>query len=72
MDPETPLVAARPFPVAARAALADRQLRDNLRRATGTIRDKRARVVDEVPDWEALRRAGARIKDDVLARLPEL
>ena len=54
MDPETPLVAARPFPVAARAALADRQLRDNLRRATGTIRDKRARVVDEVPDWEAL------------------
>ncbi|HET8683784.1 MAG TPA: lactate utilization protein B, partial [Micromonosporaceae bacterium] len=37
-----------------------------------TIRDKRARVVAEVPDWEALRAAGAAIKDDVLARLPEL
>ncbi|MBM0239727.1 lactate utilization protein, partial [Micromonospora sp. ATA32] len=28
--------------------------------------------VDEVPDWERLRLAGAAIKDDVLARLPEL
>ena len=61
-----------PFPVAARAALADGQLRANLGRATATIRDKRARAVDEVADWEALRRAGAAIKDDVLARLPEL
>ena len=61
-----------PFPVAARAALADGQLRANLGRATAIIRDKRARAVDEVADWEALRRAGAAIKDDVLARLPEL
>jgi L-lactate dehydrogenase complex protein LldF len=29
-------------------------------------------VVAERDDWEALRRAGAAIKDDVLARLPEL
>jgi L-lactate dehydrogenase complex protein LldF len=68
----SPITAARPFPEAARTALADQQLRENLRRATATIRDKRQQVVDEVPDWEDLRTAGARIKDDVLARLPEL
>ena len=36
------------FPQAAREALADSQLRHNLAHATGTIRDKRARVVAEV------------------------
>ncbi len=61
-----------PFPAAAKAALADGQLRANLGRATATIRDKRLRAVAEVPDWEALRAAGAAIKDDVLSRLPEL
>ncbi|HEV2634870.1 MAG TPA: lactate utilization protein B [Actinocrinis sp.] len=61
-----------PFPVAARAALADTQLRDNLGRATATIRDKRLRAIAELPDWEQLRAAGAAIKDDVLARLPDL
>src|SRR5690606_27366014 len=66
------IVAARPFPHAARTALADRQLRANLRMATRTIRDKRLRVVAERSDWEALRAAGAALKDDVLARLPEL
>ncbi|GAA4707128.1 LutB/LldF family L-lactate oxidation iron-sulfur protein [Phytohabitans rumicis] len=66
------IVARLPFPVAARKELADTQLRANLRRATHTIRDKRLRVVGEVPDWEELRVAGAAIKDDVLARLPEL
>jgi L-lactate dehydrogenase complex protein LldF len=66
------VVAREPFPAAARRALADGQLRRNLRRATHTIRDKRLRVVGEVPDWAALRSAGAAIKDDVLARLPEL
>jgi L-lactate dehydrogenase complex protein LldF len=64
--------ARRPFPVAARSELADQQLRANLGRATRTIRDKRARVVAEVPDWQALRDAGSAIKADVLARLPEL
>ena len=48
-----------PFPVAARAALADTQLRRNLAHATGTIRDKRAAVVAEVDDWEALRQRAA-------------
>jgi len=61
-----------PFPKAAESALADRQLRDNLGRATTTIRTKRERAVAERDDWEALRLAGAAIKDDVLARLPEL
>jgi L-lactate dehydrogenase complex protein LldF len=57
------------FPEAARAALGDTQLRHNLARATATIRDKRARVVAEVPDWEDLRVAGAAIKDATLADL---
>jgi iron-sulfur cluster protein len=60
------------FPDAARSALADTRLRENLGRATATIRDKRARAVAELPDWEALRHAGAAIKNDVLVRLPAL
>jgi L-lactate dehydrogenase complex protein LldF len=63
---------AHTFPDAARAALADTQLRRNLGHATSTIRAKRARVVAELPDWEQLRDAGAAVKDDALARLPEL
>ena len=58
-----------PFPEAARAALADTQLRANLAHATSTIRDKRARVVGEVADWEALRVKAAAIKDATLAQL---
>ncbi|HEX9337201.1 MAG TPA: LUD domain-containing protein, partial [Pseudonocardiaceae bacterium] len=57
------------FPQAAAIALADPQLRANLRDATHTIRTKRARVVAELDDWERLRAAGAAIKDDVLAHL---
>ncbi len=60
-----------PFPEAAREALADSQLRHNLAHATHTIRDKRARVVGEVEDWEQLRRAGAAIKDATLADLED-
>ena len=59
------------FPAAARRELANAQLRSNLRNATGTIRDKRERVVAEVPDWEELREAGRAIKADVLARLDD-
>jgi L-lactate dehydrogenase complex protein LldF len=58
-----------PFPSAARAALADTQLRQNLAHATGTIRAKRAAVVSEVDEWEELRLAGAAIKDNTLHRL---
>ncbi|MGB0098649.1 MAG: lactate utilization protein B [Nocardioides sp.] len=60
------------FPEAARTALADSQLRHNLAHATGTIRAKRQRLVDEVnesSDWEELRRAGAGVKEAALRSL---
>ena len=57
------------FPSAARAALADTQLRQNLAHATATIRSKRSAVVDEVEEWEELRVAGAAIKDNTLHHL---
>ncbi len=57
------------FPTAARAALANTQLRRNLGHATATIRRKRAEVVGELPDWEALREAGRAIKQRVLRYL---
>jgi len=72
-DSGTGNVTARlPFPTAAARELGNAQLRANLHRATRTIRGKRERMVAELPDWEALRVAGAAVKDDVLARLPEL
>ena len=57
------------FPEAARAALADSQLRRNLAHATHTIREKRARAVAELDDWERLRQAAKAIKDHTLAHL---
>ena len=57
------------FPEAARSALANTQQRKNLRHATHTIRGKRERVVAEVPEWEALRVAGAEAKDETLTHL---
>jgi L-lactate dehydrogenase complex protein LldF len=60
-----------PFPVAARAALADTQLRRNLGKATRTIRAKRAAVVAELPDWEELRAAGEAIKQHTMAHLDQ-
>jgi len=62
---------AESFPASARRELSNSQLRTNLRNATDTIRDKRERVVGELPDWEELREAGRAIKADVLARLDE-
>src|SRR5262249_26559828 len=62
---------AESFPDAARHELANAQLRANLRNATDTIRDKRARGLGEVPDWEDLREAGRAIKADVLAHLED-
>ena len=59
------------FPDAARTALRDGQLRANLGHATTTIRNKRARVVAEVPDWEQLRAAGKALKAATMARLDE-
>jgi len=59
------------FPQAARAELANPQLRANLAKATTTIRAKRAGVVAELPDWEQLRDAGAAIKARAMATLPD-
>jgi L-lactate dehydrogenase complex protein LldF len=61
--------AAEPFPRAAREAVANGQVRANVLFATTTIRAKRALAVAEVPDWEALRDAGAAIKDTALRLL---
>ena len=58
-----------PFPIAAKKALGDSQLRGNMHNATHTIRTKRSRVTAELPDWEQLREAGADIKDDVVANM---
>ena len=57
------------FPQNAKQAVNDSQLRRNVRKATGTIRERRAGLVAETPDWQQLRRAGAAIKDDVLHHL---
>lgn len=57
------------FSVAARGALADTQLRRNLRKATTTIRGRRAAAAGELTDWEALREAGRAIKDRTLLSL---
>ncbi|MFE6843488.1 lactate utilization protein B [Streptomyces sp. NPDC057686] len=57
------------FPDAAREAVGDRVLRGNLRRATHTIRDKRARAVAELADWDRLRAAGKAVKDHTLRHL---
>ncbi len=60
---------SEPFPVAARRALADTQLRANLAMATATIRAKRAAVVAELGDWEELRAAGQAAKAGAMRHL---
>ncbi|MGH3581710.1 MAG: LutB/LldF family L-lactate oxidation iron-sulfur protein [Mycobacterium sp.] len=60
------------FPTAAREALGNAQLRRNIGHATHTIRAKRLAAVGECDDWEQLRAAGSALKQDVMARLPEL
>jgi L-lactate dehydrogenase complex protein LldF len=54
----TTFVGMPTFPAAARAALADTQLRRNLAHATATIRAKRAAAVAEIDDWKELRHSG--------------
>jgi L-lactate dehydrogenase complex protein LldF len=70
--PASPIQGTQAFPKSAATELANPQLRRNLAHATGTIRTKRGLVVDEMPDWEALRTAGSAIKTDVMNRLPDL
>jgi L-lactate dehydrogenase complex protein LldF len=57
------------FPKAAKTLLANTQMRHNVRRATDIIRNKRARVVAEMPDWEELRNSAQQIKQQVLSNL---
>jgi L-lactate dehydrogenase complex protein LldF len=62
-------VGGPPFSKNAKSAVNDSQLRRNVRKATGTIRERRAGLVAETPDWQELRRAGAAIKDATLHNL---
>ena len=61
-----------PFPKYAKEELKNEQLRSNLRFVTHAIRNKRAKVTAEVPDWQDLRNTGESVKNYVLANLPEL
>jgi L-lactate dehydrogenase complex protein LldF len=65
LDPTT----APTFPMAARAAMSDTQLRNNVRHATEVIQTKRARVVAEMPDWQQLREAGKQIRQHTMQYL---
>ena len=65
LDPKT----APAFPMAARAAMGDTQLRKNVRHATEVIQAKRARVVGEMPDWQELREAGKQIRQHTMEHL---
>lgn len=65
LDPRT----APTFPMAARAAMGDTQLRKNVRHATDVIQAKRARVVGEMPDWQELREAGKQIRQHTMEHL---
>jgi L-lactate dehydrogenase complex protein LldF len=60
---------APPFPVAALPVLRNPQLRKNVAHATDVIQAKRARLVAEKSDWQALRDSGAAIRDHVLDNL---
>jgi L-lactate dehydrogenase complex protein LldF len=59
------------FTKAAHEGLTDSQTRRNLRKATTAIRAKRASVVGEVDDWEALRETGRLIKEATMANLDQ-
>ena len=60
----------KPFPKYAKEELKNEQLRANLRFVTHAIRNKRAKVTSELPDWQELRNTGESVKNYVLANLP--
>jgi L-lactate dehydrogenase complex protein LldF len=64
--PQTPT-----FQETAASYLDDTQLRRNIGHATQTIRGKRQEVVDEMPDWEALREAGSALKTKTMRHLDD-
>jgi len=65
LDPKT----APPFPKAAVKALADDQLRRNVRHATNVIQTKRARVAGELAEWQDLRESARQIREHTMANL---
>ena len=65
LNPKT----APAFPIAAKVAMKDGQLRRNVRHATEVIQAKRARVVGEMPDWQELREAGRQIREHTMEHL---
>lgn len=65
LDPKTSPV----FPMAAKVALGDTQMRKNVRHATEVIQAKRARVVGEMCDWQQLREAGKQIREHAMEHL---
>jgi L-lactate dehydrogenase complex protein LldF len=68
--PKSVLITLEPkFERDAPKALNNTQLRRNMGKATQTIRNKRAAVVGEMPDWEALRDAGEAIKNRTMRHL---
>lgn len=60
---------AADFPAAAKKLVGDTQLRHNVRHATDVIRNKRAKVVAEVADWQQLRQSAHEIKEHTLRHL---
>jgi L-lactate dehydrogenase complex protein LldF len=66
LDPRS----AETFPKAAFKIIRDEpQTRANVRHATDVIQAKRARVVSEMPDWQALREAGKQIREHTMRNL---
>jgi L-lactate dehydrogenase complex protein LldF len=65
LDPRT----APTFPMAARSLMGDTQLRKNVRHATDVIQAKRAKVVAEMTDWQALRESGKRLREHTMRHL---
>jgi L-lactate dehydrogenase complex protein LldF len=57
------------FPIVAEAMVRNTQLRKNVRHATEVIQAKRARVVGERSDWQALREAGRALRAHALANM---
>ncbi len=65
LDPRT----AQPFPIVAADAVRDTQMRRNVRHATEVIQNKRAGVVTERADWQALRETGKRLREHAIQHM---
>ncbi len=65
LDPQT----AKPFQILAADAVRDTQMRKNIRHATEVIQNKRAKVVAERGDWQALCETGKRLRDHAIRHM---